>query len=80
MDASAADFLPKARSLASLRRAAQGCRGCDLWKDATQTVFGEGRARAELMLVGEQPGDKEDLEVRRGIGVAIISPWAGLDA
>ena len=72
MDASAADFLPKARSLASLRRAAQGCRGCDLWKDATQTVFG-GRARAELMLVGEQPGDKEDLEavcaaMRKGVG------------
>lgn len=62
MDTSAADVLPKARSLASLRRAARGCRGCDLWKDATQTVFGKGRARAELMLVGEQPGDPEGLE------------------
>lgn len=58
----AADFLPPRRSLTSLRRAAQSCRGCDLWKDATQTVFGEGRARAELMLVGEQPGDREDLD------------------
>jgi uracil-DNA glycosylase len=73
MEASAADFLPKARSLASLRRAAQGCRGCDLWKDATQTVFGEGRSRAELMLVGEQPGDKEDLE-----GEPFVGPAGGL--
>jgi uracil-DNA glycosylase family protein len=73
MDASAADFLPRARSLASLRRAAQGCRGCDLWKDATQTVFGEGRSRAELMLVGEQPGDKEDLE-----GEPFVGPAGGL--
>lgn len=53
MDATAADFLPSSRGLASLRRAASGCRGCGLWKDATQTVFGEGRSRAELMLVGE---------------------------
>lgn len=73
MDASAADFLPKARSLASLRRAARGCRGCDLWKDATQTVFGMGRSRAELMLVGEQPGDKEDLE-----GEPFVGPAGGL--
>jgi len=73
MDASAADFLPKARSLASLRRAAQGCRGCDLWKDTTQTVFGEGRAQAELMLVGEQPGDREDLE-----GKPFVGPAGGL--
>ncbi len=73
MDASAADFLPKARSLGSLRRAAQGCRGCDLWKDATQTVFGEGRARAELMLVGEQPGDREDIE-----GEPFVGPAGGL--
>jgi uracil-DNA glycosylase family protein len=68
MDGSAADFLPNSRGLANLRRAANGCRGCDLWKDATQTVFGEGRSRAELMLVGEQPGDQED---RRG------SPFVG---
>lgn len=73
MDVSAADFLPKTRSLASLRRAAQGCRGCDLWKDATQTVFGEGRARAELMLVGEQPGDREDVE-----GEPFVGPAGGL--
>jgi uracil-DNA glycosylase len=73
MDASAADFLPKGRSLASLRRAAQNCRGCDLWRDATQTVFGEGPARAELMLVGEQPGDQEDRQ-----GKPFVGPAGGL--
>src|SRR4051812_7487871 len=44
-----------------VREVAAGCRACDLWANATQTVFGEGRTRAPLMLVGEQPGDKEDL-------------------
>ncbi|HEX8688651.1 MAG TPA: UdgX family uracil-DNA binding protein [Solirubrobacterales bacterium] len=73
MSASAADFLPSKRNLTSLRRAAQGCRGCDLWKDATQTVFGEGRARAELMLVGEQPGDREDRQ-----GEPFVGPAGGL--
>lgn len=57
---SAADDLPASRSLAALRSAAAGCRGCDLWKDATQTVFGEGAKGAPLMLVGEQPGNAED--------------------
>ncbi|HEX3910122.1 MAG TPA: UdgX family uracil-DNA binding protein [Solirubrobacteraceae bacterium] len=47
-------------SIASVRREAEGCRACPLWRDATQTVFGEGRPRAALMLVGEQPGDRED--------------------
>jgi DNA polymerase len=47
-------------SIASVRREASGCRACPLWRDATQTVFGEGPARAALMLVGEQPGDRED--------------------
>jgi uracil-DNA glycosylase family protein len=73
MSASAADFLPNRRSLTSLRQAANGCRGCDLWKDATQTVFGEGRARAELMLVGEQPGDQEDRK-----GQPFVGPAGGL--
>jgi DNA polymerase len=59
----AEQFLPKRRDLAALRRAASACRGCDLWHDATQTVFGEGRAAATMVLVGEQPGDWED---RRG--------------
>jgi uracil-DNA glycosylase len=57
---SAAEFLPPTRSLKALGEAAEGCRGCELYKDATQVVFGEGRKSAELMLVGEQPGDKED--------------------
>jgi uracil-DNA glycosylase len=67
---SAADFLPERRSLRSLRDAAAGCRGCDLYKDATQTVFGEGRAHAPLMFVGEQPGDAEDNEGRPFVGPA----------
>ena len=49
------------RSLAGLRRAACDCRACDLWKNATQTVFGEGPPRAKIVFVGEQPGDQEDL-------------------
>jgi DNA polymerase len=48
------------RTLEELRGAAAGCRNCDLWRDATQTVFGEGPANARMMLVGEQPGDQED--------------------
>lgn len=58
---SAADFIPPDPTLERLRRAADGCRGCDLYLNATQTVFGEGAAHAQVMLVGEQPGDKEDL-------------------
>jgi len=57
---SAADYLPNRMSLKSLRAAAARCHGCDLYKDATQTVFGEGKARARIMFVGEQPGDGED--------------------
>jgi uracil-DNA glycosylase len=67
---SAAPFLPERLSLTSLRGAAQGCRGCHLWKVGTQTVFGEGRARSRLLLVGEQPGDKEDLAGRPFVGPA----------
>jgi uracil-DNA glycosylase len=58
---SAADFLPERLSLTALREASRGCRACPLWRTGTQTVFGEGLKRAKLMLVGEQPGDKEDL-------------------
>ncbi|MBN9622248.1 MAG: uracil-DNA glycosylase, partial [Actinobacteria bacterium] len=65
---SAADFLPDGRSLRTLRQAALDCRGCELWKDATQTVFGAGPRKAKLMLVGEQPGDKEDLEGEPFVG------------
>jgi uracil-DNA glycosylase family protein len=57
---SAADFIPPKPTLAKLREAARGCRGCHLWMPATQTVFGEGPPTAEVMLVGEQPGDLED--------------------
>jgi uracil-DNA glycosylase len=57
---SAADFVPPNPTLPKLREAAAHCRGCDLWVNATQTVFGEGPASADVMLVGEQPGDLED--------------------
>lgn len=67
---SAAEFMPRKRTLPALRRAADGCRGCELWKDATQTVFGEGPADARLMLVGEQPGDREDHEGEPFVGPA----------
>lgn len=67
---SAAEFVPSSRSLKALEEAAQGCRGCELYKDATQAVFGEGRKTAELMLVGEQPGDKEDLAGEPFVGPA----------
>jgi uracil-DNA glycosylase family protein len=59
-----------ATSLAGLRQEAASCRACHLWKDATQTVFGEGPQRARLMLVGEQPGDKEDIAGRPFVGPA----------
>jgi uracil-DNA glycosylase len=57
---SARDFLPDRINLSSLRIAAQTCRGCDLYKNATQTVFGSGKRKARVMLVGEVPGDEED--------------------
>jgi DNA polymerase len=56
--------------LAVVRRAADGCRACDLWARATQTVFGAGPVPARLMLVGEQPGDREDIEGRPFVGPA----------
>jgi DNA polymerase len=58
---SAADFLPARFTEAKLREAAQGCRGCELYRRGTQTVFGMGSAPARVMLVGEQPGNDEDL-------------------
>ena len=57
---SAADFLPPNPSLSRLREAAAGCTGCELYRHATQTVFGEGPERATIVFVGEQPGDQED--------------------
>jgi uracil-DNA glycosylase family protein len=67
---SAADFMPPAPTLPSLRKAAAGCRGCRLWTIGTQTVFGEGPATARVLLVGEQPGDSEDREGRPFVGPA----------
>jgi uracil-DNA glycosylase len=66
----AVHFLPERRDLDSLRAAACHCRGCDLWRNATQTVFGEGAVGADLMLVGEQPGDVEDRRGRPFVGPA----------
>lgn len=66
----AEDFVPEKRDLDSLREAAEGCRGCDLWENAIQTVFGEGATRATMMLIGEQPGDKEDVEGKPFVGPA----------
>ncbi|HEY7862090.1 MAG TPA: UdgX family uracil-DNA binding protein [Thermoanaerobaculia bacterium] len=67
---SAARFVPASRSLETLRRAAKSCEGCDLYKYATQTVFGEGSSGAAMLLVGEQPGDQEDLRGRPFVGPA----------
>ncbi len=69
MAATAAELIPEGRGIKALRDAAAGCRACPLWRDATQTVFGDGAARAALMLVGEVPGDREDRE-----GVPFVGP------
>src|SRR5829696_8800317 len=66
----AAALIPPKPTLRKVSHAAKGCRACDLWRSGTQTVFGEGRAKAELMLVGEQPGDQEDLAGRPFVGPA----------
>jgi uracil-DNA glycosylase len=66
----AVEYLPARPSLTALREAVAGCRACPLWENATQAVFGEGAARAQLMLVGEQPGDREDREGRPFVGPA----------
>jgi uracil-DNA glycosylase family protein len=63
-------FGPERRSLATLREAAADCKACDLWRTGTQTVFGEGSGDAEIVFVGEQPGDKEDLAGRPFVGPA----------
>jgi uracil-DNA glycosylase len=62
--------IPNKSTLPALRAAAAGCKACDLWKLGTQTVFGEGSATARVMMVGEQPGDKEDLQGRPFVGPA----------
>jgi uracil-DNA glycosylase len=67
---SAAVHLPDRLSLPALREAVHTCRGCELYRNATQAVFGEGARAADVMLVGEQPGDAEDLEGRPFVGPA----------
>jgi DNA polymerase len=67
---SAADYMPAVRSLPVLREAVQLCRGCDIGACATQPVFGEGPANARVMLVGEQPGDQEDVQGKPFVGPA----------
>ena len=69
MRASAAELIPAGGGVKALREAASQCRACPLWRDATQTVFGAGAARAPVMLVGEQPGDREDHE-----GLPFVGP------
>ena len=69
-DETAAPLVPQRPSLANLREAAADCKACDLWKTGTQTVFGEGARQAEVMFVGEQPGDQEDQVGRPFVGPA----------
>ena len=67
---SASELIPLFPSLQAARKASKDCRACDLWRHATQTVFGDGAARARILFVGEQPGDKEDMEGRPFVGPA----------
>jgi uracil-DNA glycosylase family protein len=64
------DLIPERPTLAKVREASKECLACRLWRDATQTVFGEGSTAAEVMMVGEQPGDREDLAGRPFVGPA----------
>jgi uracil-DNA glycosylase family protein len=70
MTESAADWIPKHPNLKGLREAAAGCRACPLWETGTQTVFGEGSAKAPALFVGEQPGDQEDRQGKPFVGPA----------
>src|SRR6266576_2016934 len=69
-NSSAEEFFPDKLTLPSLREAAADCQACDLWERGTQTVFGEGRRGAEVLLVGEQPGNEEDLAGKPFVGPA----------
>jgi uracil-DNA glycosylase len=66
----AQELIPEQPTLPGLREAAAGCQACDLYKTGTQTVFGEGAAHAKVMFVGEQPGDREDVEGKPFVGPA----------
>ncbi len=68
--ASAADFIPARRTLPLLQEAVKDCRGCDLYRHATQAVFGEGSKRSSVVLIGEQPGDEEDRAGKPFVGPA----------
>ncbi len=72
--------MPASRSLSVLREAATACHGCDLYLRATQVVFGAGSRRASMMLIGEQPGDKEDIEGKPFVGPAGAMLQRALDA
>ena len=63
-------LIPLSKSLRVLAQEAKDCKNCDLWRNATQTVFGEGGSHAQIMLVGEQPGDQEDLQGKPFVGPA----------
>jgi len=67
---SAADLIPEQLSLPSLKTAAADCQACDLWEKGTQTVFGDGRSKATVMFIGEQPGNEEDLTGKPFVGPA----------
>jgi DNA polymerase len=69
-DGTAAPLIPERPTLNKLREAAAGCKACPLWETGTQTVFGEGSPKADVVFVGEQPGDREDLEGRPFVGPA----------
>jgi uracil-DNA glycosylase len=80
----AARFVPDDQEIAALRAAVRGCQGCGLYRDATQAVFGAGDEHANVMLVGEQPGDREDIEGEPFVGPAgrlldAVLAEAGLD-
>jgi uracil-DNA glycosylase len=76
----AAPLIPDRPTLKKLREAAAGCKACPLWENATQTVFGEGSPSAEVVLVGEQPGDQEDLTGKPFVGPAGRLLDEGLEA
>ena len=76
----AADLIPSRPTLAAVRESAAGCKACDLWTRGTQTVFGEGRASSRVMMVGEQPGNDEDLAGRPFVGPAGKLLDRGLEA
>jgi uracil-DNA glycosylase family protein len=70
MDSPSDKFVPRNPTLPKLIKASKGCTACDLYKNATQTVFGEGSSKAEIFFIGEQPGDKEDQEGKPFVGPA----------